>query len=508
MTSPADTYAPCLIRLKIERVRRSILRMHLTPNSYQEFALGHSWVKSDEKSRLGIMLGNRIFVAGATTFDFDHAFFRRIVLLRFEAKHSREPFRSMICTRMSTFLHIPDSSADSHDQSGPRANDCKKPEPGSLNGVSVAICSVGELFGGVERHILGILGTLRDYGINTSLLLFHDGELAAQARYQGIEPVILHERNRSLFATSRELARVLQQRNVQVVHVHGYKATVYCAIARRRHPFSMVKTEHGLPEPMAGRPMEALRDRTYHLLACLATRMASATVCYVTGELLTYYRRAHSGLRAKVIPNGVANMDRHQMSCPPELREDCFNLAIVGRLDTVKGHHLAIEAVAAEAVPSSVHLQIVGVGPCEPALRALAQARGVAQRVHFLGFRRNIYDYIAHCHALLMPSLHEGLPYTLLEAMALRTPIVASKVGGLEEVLQDGLTALLVPPGDVAALAQAIVRLHDDRELCCQLGEHAQRLQRAQYSLAAMTEHYLSVYRDVLPGAGQPTPKS
>ena len=370
----------------------------------------------------------------------------------------------------------------------------------------VAICSVGELFGGVERHILGILNGLQAHGVATLLLLFHDGELAAQAREQGIEPVILPHRNRSLLTTSRQLARILEQRQIRIVHVHGYKATVFCALARRWHPFAMVKTEHGLPEPLAGRPVLALRDRFYRLLDGAITRMAGVAVCYVTEELLAHYRRTYSGLRVMVIPNSVAKMDRYQSQRPSELREDWFNLAIVGRLDAVKGHHLAIEAMALAGLPPDLHLHILGVGPCEAELRTLAEARGIAHRVHFLGFRRKVYDYIAYCHVLLMPSLHEGLPYTLLEAMALGTPIIASRVGGLAEILQDGVTALLVSPRDVMALAQAIIRLHDDPELRRRLGEHAQHLQQTQYSLEAMTERYLDVYRDVLSTAGWPLP--
>lgn len=362
----------------------------------------------------------------------------------------------------------------------------------------VAICSVGELFGGVERHILGILSGLRARGIATLLLLFHDGELAVQAREQWIDPVILPSRNRSLLTTSRQLARLLEQRQIRLVHVHGYKATVFCALARRSYPFALVKTEHGLPEPMAATPMRMLRDRLYHLVDNTATRMAGAAVCYVTEELLVHYQRAHSDLWTVVIPNGVGSMDRRQFQCPPEMREDRFNLAVVGRLDTVKGHQLAIEAIAAQGLPPDLHLQIVGLGPCETALRALAEARAIAHRVHFVGFRRNVFDYIAHCHALLMPSLHEGLPYTLLEAMALGTPIIASRVGGLAEVLQDGVTALLVPPGDATALARAIVGLHDDPELRRRLGENAQRLQQAHYSLEAMAERYVRVYRELL----------
>ena len=362
----------------------------------------------------------------------------------------------------------------------------------------IAICTVGELFGGVERHVLGIMRGLRARGVSTLLILFHDGELAAQARDQGIEPVILSSRNRSVLATSRELARLFTQRNIRAVHVHGYKATVFCALARRWSSFAMVKTEHGLPEPTATGPIRTLRNRLYYFLDCIATRIAHPTVCYVTDDLRAYYGSVHSGLRTTVIPNGVDNMDQSQFPLPSEIRNDWFNLVMVGRLDIVKGHHIAIEAIAAEHVPQDVHLHIVGSGPCETELLALANARGITNRVHILGFRRNVYDYITHSNVLLMPSLHEGLPYTLLEAMALGIPIVATRVGGLAEAIQNERTGLLSPPHDSRALAQAILRLYKDPALRLRFGEQARCLQQASYSLQTMTGKYLAIYRELV----------
>lgn len=371
----------------------------------------------------------------------------------------------------------------------------KSPYPTDLE--CIAICTVGELFGGVERHVLGIMGGLQARGVSTLLVLFHDGELAAQARDQGIESVILSNRNRSLLATSRQLAQLFKQRNIRVVHVHGYKATVFCALAGRWSSFAMIKTEHGLPEPTATGPIRTLRNRLYYSLDCVATCIAHTTVCYVTNELRAYYQSAHSGLRTIVIPNGVANMDQSQFPHPSEIRDDWFNLVMVGRLDIVKGHHVAIEAIASEYIPQDVHLHIVGSGPCETEIETLAKDRGIANRVHILGFRRNVYNYIAHCNVLLMPSLHEGLPYTLLEAMALGTPILASRVGGLTEVVQEERTGLLVPPRDAAALARAILRLYEEPALRSQLGEQARRLQQTNYSLQAMTAKYLAIYREL-----------
>jgi glycosyltransferase involved in cell wall biosynthesis len=241
-------------------------------------------------------------------------------------------------------------------------------------------------------------------------------------------------------------------------------------------------------------------------LDLLATRAARAHVCYVTRDLKERRGCAHAGLRTHVIANGVAGIERESCTRPAALCDQAFNLAIVGRLDKVKGHDLAIEALAARVMPENVHLYILGTGPCEHTLRNQANGYGISNRVHFLGFRRDVLDYIAHCDALIMPSLHEGLPYVLLEAMALETPVIASRVGGIAEILEDGITGLLIAPGDSSALVRAILRLNADRSLARRLAENARHLQRARFSLDAMTKRYVAVYREAampVRGGGQ-----
>ena len=359
----------------------------------------------------------------------------------------------------------------------------------------IAICTAGELFGGVERHILGLLSGLALRDVAVTLVLFYEGELAAQARILGIEPIIFSRRKLAALGNSVRLACILRQSRIRVVHVHGYKATVVCALARSWHSFALVKTEHGLPEPITGGAIRVWRDRLYHLLDRVATQMSNATVCYVTKDLRECFRRAHNGLQTTVIPNGLHNMNAKQFRRPPEMRHDWFNILMLGRLDFVKGHHLAIDALADKNTSPDVHLQILGEGPRMLELQALARARGISHRTHLLGFRRNVYEYIAHCDVILMPSLHEGLPYSLLEAMALGAPIIASRVGGLAEVLEDQTTGLLVAPLDAAAITSAIRRLQTSGALRAALGQAAQCVQKTRYSLDTMILNYIQVYQ-------------
>ena len=229
-----------------------------------------------------------------------------------------------------------------------------------------------------------------------------------------------------------------------------------------------------------------------------ATRWTAATVCYVTDDLRKHYAGTHRGMPVSVISNGVERIDKERMERPATFSHNWFNLAIVGRIDKVKGHDVAIQALATRETPLDAHLHIIGTGPREAELRELAEMYGVRDRVHFLGFQRNIYQYLAHSDVILMPSLHEGLPYTLLESMALGTPLITSQVGGLAEILNNNVTGLLIPPGDYQALAKAISSLRNDPQLRQLLGENAQQVQRARYSVKSMTELYCKAYQNSL----------
>jgi glycosyltransferase involved in cell wall biosynthesis len=229
-------------------------------------------------------------------------------------------------------------------------------------------------------------------------------------------------------------------------------------------------------------------------LDILATRRLHAHVCYVTADIMHRCDHIHAGLPRRVIHNGIDPLDRAGRPRPQGLEPGLFHAGIVGRVSEVKGIVHALRALTSDRVPTQVRLDVIGTGPLLDALQDEARALGVADRVRFHGFQRDILDWIAHLDALLMPSLHEGLPYTLLEAMSLGVPVIASRVGGLAEVLEQERTALLVEVGDAAGLADALARLAGDPGLGRRLGEAAALEQREHYTLARMVDDYLEVY--------------
>jgi glycosyltransferase involved in cell wall biosynthesis len=359
---------------------------------------------------------------------------------------------------------------------------------------SVCLVAPGELFGGVETQILGLARLLADSGAAApTVALFHDRELAARLREQGCDVAILPSAGSYDIAPARTLSQLLEASKCDMVHVHGYRASVTCAVcpAARRRP--VIKTVHGLTEP-SGTPIVRLKSRFYRDLEVWSTHHLRAHVCYVTADIMRRSDRAHAGLPRRVIHNGIAPLDRAGRPRPAGLDPGLFHAGIVGRVSEVKGIVHALRALTSPVVPAQVRLDVIGTGPLLDALRHEAGVLGVAERVRFHGFQRDILDWIAHLDVLLMPSLHEGLPYTLLEAMSLGVPAIASRVGGLAEVLRDGETGLLVEVGDAAGLAGALAKLAGDPGYGREMGEAAAREQRARYTLDRMVDDYLAVY--------------
>lgn len=220
----------------------------------------------------------------------------------------------------------------------------------------------------------------------------------------------------------------------------------------------------------------------------------AARVIAVSDALRDLAHRTWPEGRIDVLPNGV-DLELFQ---PLEKKEGTISsrwktLLVAAQLIERKGIQHLVDALARLPPPlrAQVRLKLCGTGPYEHALRGQVAAAGLAEHVEFAGLveHERLPDLYRAAHAFVMPSLQEGLPLALLEAMASGLPVVATAVGGIPEVLRDGENGLLVPPADAKALAEALARVLADDALCARLGTAARATVEA-WSWGRLWERY------------------
>ncbi len=200
----------------------------------------------------------------------------------------------------------------------------------------------------------------------------------------------------------------------------------------------------------------------------------------------------------------AVDLRRVEVTAPPGLREqigageDRPLVLTPARLDAQKGHRFLFEAIA--QVPDAVFV-LAGEGPEREPLEALAAQLGIGERVRFLGRREDVPQLLAACDVFALPSLYEGSSLAVLEAMAAGAPVVSSAIGGTDELIEDGSSGLLVPPGDAAALAAALRRVLGDPELRKDLATRARERVGRDLTRERMAARVAGVYRELMGGA-------
>ena len=191
----------------------------------------------------------------------------------------------------------------------------------------------------------------------------------------------------------------------------------------------------------------------------------------------------------------------------PFSHED-FVVGWVGRMDPVKDLPNLVRgfARAAQRSASRLRLALVGDGPMRPAVERLVQQEGLGERVWLAGERADIAEVMRGLDCFVLPSLGEGISNTILEAMATRLPVIATRVGGNAELIESGLSGLLVPPADSDALADALGHYSNDRAIARRHAKAARRLAQSRFSLARMVTDYCSLYETALAAAGVTVP--
>ncbi len=368
------------------------------------------------------------------------------------------------------------------------------PMDGAQSMPSVALAVSGDLFGGAERQVLTLAIELRRMGIRPSIICFHDAEFAGQVRAEGLALTIVPRAGP--LAMIRELRRQMKIARYDVIHTHGYLPCILHALVA----YGQVRTMHGAPEFSGTGVLRRMCLAIYTTFERLAIRLRCAALVYVSDELQDRMGWRAAGI-SLVIPNGIevptpAPLVRHA-------RGDTLEVLIAGRLSSVKGVRYALHAVALLDPECRVNVRILGEGEERAELESLARDLQVFDRVTFHGFQRNIAPWLTAADVVLIPSLHEGLPYILLEALGYGCRVVATRVGGMARYFENSPFVRLVPSTDPQAIADAL------KLEAVALSSPAQRQLASKYvaerfGARSMAEAYVRIYFSAIRSRDQP----
>lgn len=364
----------------------------------------------------------------------------------------------------------------------------------------------GDLWAGAEAQVNCLVAAQRARDdVEAYVVVLNEGQLARALRDLPVPVAVLDERRLSAPLIVLRLLRLMRRWDIDLVHTHRQKEHVLGALAASLIPaVRSIRTVHGAPENPVS-PLD-LRRHVIRRMDRIIGRFLQAGTIAVSEELASRARRWIRPDRVRVIDNGISlpSSPVHAPSLVNGRRRETSHLTIgfFGRLVAVKRADLLIEiaALVARKNPAGFRFAIYGDGPERQRLEKQVETLGVRNLVVFHGFVHDPIREMRGCDAVLITSDHEGLPTTLLEAMACGCPVIARAVGGIPEVLAQGANGTLVPTSEPSEFAYHLLNLREDAAEYRQMAERATQAVR-RYSSENMAAEYSRVYREVLNGS-------
>lgn len=357
--------------------------------------------------------------------------------------------------------------------------------------------------GGAERIVQQLATRLpRDRYDVTVACLYDPSAIAADIQAADIPVIDLEMRRKVDLRAPYRLLGFLRQRDIHILHTHLFHANLLGAIVGTltRTPI-IIATRHsmeigGVHREWMNRLVTSLRDAVVtvspqvHKVEVDRAHASPTKIADIPGGVEV---RAY-----RVDPNHVDELKRSW-----DLETGDPVVGTVGRLVDPKGHGHLLDALAkVRSQIAGVKALLVGDGTLRTEMERRAEALGLSDTVIFTGIRRDVPEVLALLDVFVLPSLWEGLPIALLEAMAAGLPVVATRVGGVPEVVVEGETGLLVPPRDPEALAQAILTLLRDPDLRQAMGQAGRERVREHFSVDQMVKKTESLYQRLLAEKG------
>jgi glycosyltransferase involved in cell wall biosynthesis len=354
---------------------------------------------------------------------------------------------------------------------------------------------------GAEKVIYNLLPVLQELNIQVVFGCLSPTNSPGAALGKALEkkniPVIyLDERKKVSLRGLIDIYNLLKKNRTDILHVHGYKATIIGGMIAQLVGIPFISTYHG----EAGRHPELA---TYVKIETLLLKKAAHVIAVsrqIKNELLS---RGISRGKISIVYNGIDDPLAGKRKVIRNIKKECDNLQLlcVGRLIAIKRFDLIIEAIhrLRKDYPNIV-LKIAGSGPLESSLKKQIDDLGLKQSVVLIGYVEDMSELYNNTDLFILFSDTEGSPIVLLEAMAFSLPIIASSVGAIPEMVKDNEGAIILPPGNLLQLIQSIKHIIDNPERGSALGNKARDIFEMNYNSRIMASQYIKHYKHCLHG--------
>lgn len=350
---------------------------------------------------------------------------------------------------------------------------------------------------GGESQVFNLMRGSRDLGHDVEAVTLPASALMRRCRDDSLRVMELSMRSDADLLAAFRLARYLKRHPCDVLHAQTARAHSIGLLTRMMGARARLVVSRRLDFPIKRSPLNLWKYRSPLVDGYIAVAGVIRDILVEAGVDPGRVTVINSSIDlARFTGAGDHRaLVRQELALPP----DAPVVGNVAALAWHKGQKDLIEAMpkVLEVLPAA-RLVIVGGGPEEEALRRHAAEIGMEEKVVFTGVRRDVPRLLTAFDVFCMPSYFEGLCNSVLEAFAMRLPVVATRAGGLPEIVEDGRTGLLAPAHDPAALAAALVRSLTDRELAARLGETGHRLVHERFGVDRMVEKTVALYARLL----------
>ena len=371
-----------------------------------------------------------------------------------------------------------------------------EPIAATKEGQRIRVCHLvsGDLWAGAEVMGFQLLKSLKDFNdLDLSVIVLNRGRFAAEIENIGIPVDVVDEKQFGFTQLLERVKALIKKKRPDVIHCHLYKLNILAFLAARgKNAASLVSTQHGMPE-FIGRKWNLKYFALNRINFFLLSRWFHATVAVsnnVRKALVEQY--GFNEKRTFLIYNGAQESDAQSK----ERTGKNFTIGAAGRYFPVKDFPFMVEiARNALEMESAIRFEIAGDGPEKNRVAEMIRRYGIEESFLLRGFLDDVVPFYTGIDVFMNTSVHEGLPMSILEAMAHGLPIIAPEVGGLGEIIEDGVQGFLIKGRDPKVFANRCVQLYKDKQLRRQMGLAARKRMETVFSNRRMANDYFELYR-------------